>query len=135
MSENRPPHPTPEQLREEQRLRDERSDARYRKYLRERVCYAILIGVAVPLPLSVIPQGGVCMSMIPVVLCGIAWSVVVQIKAINHLISCVVYGLSMIVMLAIIDGKAELFWWLGLTVAGALIGIINDIYRDRARGI
>ena len=135
MNEARPPHPTPEQLREEQRLRDERSDARYRKYLRERVRYAALIGLFVPLTLSVLAQLSVSLSMIPVVLCGIVWSVVVQVKAINHLISTVVYGLGMIVLLAVIDGKAELSWWLGLTVAGALIGIINDIYRDRSRGI
>jgi hypothetical protein len=128
-------HQTPEQLREERRARDALSDQRRLKNRRERIGTALAIGLLVPLALSVLPTMGIEPLMIPVVLLGGAWSVVVQFKRINHLVSCAVYGLAMIALLARFEASPNLFWWLGMVLAGALIGILNDLYRSKLDGL
>ena len=135
---NSPPAPTPEELKRQRLLKEEIAEARYQHNKKARVWTGASIGFF----LSLLMNGGFLifsdrwMMVTFLVLFGAAWSLLVQFKTINHLISAAVYGISaMIILFVAYDPFPPLFWCLAVVINGALIGVVNDIYRTKFMGI
>ncbi len=135
---NSPPVPTPEELKRQRRLKEEIAEARFQHNKKARFWTGASIGFF----LSLLLNGGMAIfadrwvMIALLVFIGTAWSVLVQFKNINHLISAAVYGISAMIMLFVAyDPFPPLFWCLAVIINGALIGVVNDIYRTKFMGI
>jgi len=133
-----PPPPSPDELRRQRRLREEIVEARFQHNKKARFWTGVSIGFF----LSLLLNGGFALFgdrwiMITIlILIGTAWSVIVQFKSINHLVSSAVYGLSALIILCITYHPwPPFFWCLACIINGALIGIVNDMYRTKFMGI
>ncbi len=132
----KPPLPTPAELRQQRLDMEQRSEREFIRTRKRRLWTAAIIGFLSTTACSVVPNAtsqGVWLQIGAVILFGIAWSIIVQFKAVNHLVSCLVFGLVCIIAL-VTAPTINLFWWLGLVMNGALIGIINEIYRKHILG-
>jgi hypothetical protein len=133
-----PPAPTPEELKRQRRLKEEIAEARYQHNKKARIWTGAGIGFFLSLLMNsgflIFSDRWIMVTFL--VFLGTTWSLLVQFKNINHLISAAVYGISaMILLFVVYDPFPPLFWCLAVVINGALIGVVNDIYRTKFMGI
>jgi hypothetical protein len=135
------PSQMPLQLTEQHRISDQPADHIYAGWIRYRLWISAATGLIATWVACIIPNPAHLPSHVPwlpmfiLLLIGIAWSMAVEMFTLNHLISCVVFGLVSMARLWRLMDEASLFWWLALAINGALIGNINGTFRTHATAV
>jgi hypothetical protein len=131
------PLPTPDELRQQRLEMERRGEQEFIRTRTRRLWTAVAIGSILSMLCCVMPilvGHGMWAQICTIILLGTAWSVVVQFCNINHLLSCIVFAGASLIILISGWGFPDPLWLLGIVVDGALIGIVNEIYRRHILG-